>query len=166
MGLIKSSLTAILVFTFMMAGANKVSDQVSAQPVYARRGLAPPLLGRGAQRGSPDTRCHAQIHPETHAFLSKGFATFGPKVWAPLLKEGVKAAGQEEKLPMLELLLLDDGSGTYKKFMTNVGGMEITCAVIWRGRAPRLPACTQTHPVEHDSRSAQHLDRSCCCLGA
>ena len=28
MGLIKGAFTAVLVFTFMMAGANKVSDQV------------------------------------------------------------------------------------------------------------------------------------------
>jgi hypothetical protein len=31
MGLIKGSLTLILVFVFMMAGANKVSDQVMTQ---------------------------------------------------------------------------------------------------------------------------------------
>lgn len=70
-----------------------------------------------------------QIHPETHAFLTNGFKTYGARVWHEHFKVAVKAAGQEEKLPMLELLLLDDGSATYKTFMKNVGLLEITCAV-------------------------------------
>jgi hypothetical protein len=37
--------------------------------------------------------------------------------------------GQKEQYDMLELLLLDDGSKSYKTFMKNIGYIEIVCAV-------------------------------------
>ena len=97
MGLMRGALTCILVFTFLMAGANKVSDQ---------------------------------IHPETHQFLSQGFVVYGRNYWHHHLRTVVHASKQEEFLPMLELLLLDDSSGSYQTFMKNIGFIEIFAAAM------------------------------------
>ncbi|EKX53767.1 hypothetical protein GUITHDRAFT_132822 [Guillardia theta CCMP2712] len=87
--MIRRIITAVLVFMFLMAGANKVSPHINA---------------------------------EMHNHLSKAFPPMG-KMWSGLLRDFLASLKQEQYHDLIEKNLLDDGSGSYKMFMTNLGYM-------------------------------------------
>eukprot|EP00960_Hanusia_phi_P068840 766947-Hanusia_phi.AAC.6 len=60
------------------------------------------------------------INAEMHNHLSQAFPPMG-KMWSGILRDFLTSVKQDQYHELIQKNLLDDGSGSYKLFMTNLG---------------------------------------------
>uniref|UniRef100_A0A7S0NDN1 Transmembrane protein 35A n=1 Tax=Hanusia phi TaxID=3032 RepID=A0A7S0NDN1_9CRYP len=81
------------------------------------------FLMAGSNKVSP------HINAEMHNHLSQAFPPMG-KMWSGILRDFLTSVKQDQYHELIQKNLLDDGSGSYKLFMTNLGYVEVVCAIL------------------------------------